>query len=91
MQKKDFLNDLSKRIKIEKQAYTKFSKDVETNTMSLSENISKNNKLESEYNILGIESLREKISYMLDTCINLTFMILLICQRNLHKLKKRSI
>lgn len=48
MQKKDFLNDLSKRIKIEKQAYTKFSKDVETNTMSLSENISKNNKLEAE-------------------------------------------
>ena len=29
--------------------------------MNLSENISKINKLESEYNILGVESIRDKI------------------------------
>lgn len=60
-EEKGFLDTISSRIEKQEQAYVKFLRDVETNTISLSENISKVIKLEAEYNILGVESIREKI------------------------------
>ncbi len=58
---KGFLDTINNVIERQEQAYVKFLRDVEKNIMSLSENISKINKLESEYNILGVESIRDRI------------------------------
>ena len=60
-EEKGFLDTINNVIERQEQAYVKFLRNVEKNTMSLSENISKINKLESEYNILGVESIRDKI------------------------------
>ena len=60
-EEKGFLDTINNVIERQEQAYVKFLRDVETNTMNLSENISKINKLESEYNILGVESIRDRI------------------------------
>ena len=58
---KGFLDTISSKIAKQEQAYTKFLRDVEEKTMDLVGNLSKINNLIAEYNIEGIELIKDEL------------------------------
>ena len=60
-EEKGFLETLSSKIAKQEQAYTKFLRDIEEKTMDLVGNLSKINNLIAEYNIEGIELIKDEL------------------------------
>ena len=60
-EEKEFLDTINSRIEKQELAYTKFLRDVEEKTTTISDNLSKINNLITEYGIGGLELKKEEL------------------------------